>query len=52
MLPSVEGMEGKLGEGMRAIDFQPNDVWPIDFWPTDVVSILYKRNEMGWVCMA
>jgi hypothetical protein len=38
MLRSVEGMGGKSGEGMGAMDFHPNDIWPIDFQPNDEVS--------------
>ncbi len=33
ILPSIEGMGAKLGEGMKAIDFQLTD-----FWPNDIVS--------------
>ncbi len=40
MLPSVEGMGAKLGEGIGEIDFEPDDVWPIDFEPNAVVSML------------
>ncbi len=43
-LPSnVEGRGAKLGEGMGAIDFRPNDVWPND--GASSISFL-KGNKM------
>ena len=36
MLPSVK-MIG--GEGVRTIDFWPNDIQTVDFWPNDVASL-------------
>jgi hypothetical protein len=38
MLPSVRGMGDKLGELMRTINFQPNNVLLIEFLLNDVVS--------------
>ncbi len=48
-LPSnVEGRGAKLGEGMGAIDFRPNDVWSNDFRPNDGASSIsfLKGNKM------
>ncbi len=37
MLPSIQGMAGKLSEGMGATTFK-QDIWPRDLQPNDKVS--------------
>ncbi len=43
MLPSIEGMGAKLGEGMGANHFWPTDFQPIDVAPKSVVAHFLTR---------